>query len=358
MLNHVLLLLCFLGFTAVSRPAVSAQTYFRPTNPYIRYTGRVDTRNALCTRFDWSYITIETVFEGTSCAVGLNAKHDIYNVFIDGEFSHRFATDSLNRRYTLASGLPDTLHHLLLTKRYETDRYITECTGIYLDSGRTLHPPPPRPKYRIEFIGASTLLGYGNESSKPKCDSVHNHSNTYYSYGPVAARLVGAECSILAITRRGLVRNYHSPFITSFRPFQYYYHTTLWNDTTGPKWNYRSWVPDVVVITLGTNDFSTRPYPPEALFANRLFAFTRELYRLYPGVHIVLLSPPVDPLCSRMSDFAEREQREGNRKISFLAYDRFPDWYRGCDWHPNVKAHRKIAEELAAHIRPQLKHGP
>jgi hypothetical protein len=337
---------------------VFSQTIVRPTDPCIRYTGRVAAKNPACTRFDWSYITIETVFDGTSCAIGLNAKHDIFSVFIDGEFSHRFATDPLINRYTLATGLRDTLHHLLLTKRYETSRYITECTGLYLDSSRSLHPPPPRPRYRIEFIGASTLLGYGNESSKPKCDSVYNHSNTYYSYGPVTARLVGAECSILAITRRGLVRNYHSPFLTSFKPFEYYYHKTLWNDSLGPDWKFSAWIPDVVVITLGTNDFSTPPHPPEALFANRLFAFTRELYRLYPEVHIVLLSPPVDPLCSRMCDFAHREQREGNRQISFLAYDRFPDWHRGCDWHPNVKAHRKIAEELAAHIRPLLEHAP
>ena len=213
---------------------------------------------------------------------------------------------------------------------------------------------PPRPRYRIEFIGASTLLGYGNESTKSKCDSVHNHSNTYYSYGPVTARLLDAECSILAITRRGLVRNYHAPFITSFKPFEYYYHRTLWNDSLGPEWNCAAWVPHAIVITLGINDFSTPPNPTRSLFSNRLYAFTRELYLLYPRAHIVLLSPPRDPLRSCMSAFVDRERHEGNEKITFLAYNPFPDWHRGCDWHPNVKAHRKIAEKLAAYIRPLL----
>ena len=353
MLKRLAFCLLALFFLPPSRP-VAGEAYFPPTNPCIRYTGRVDTHTPSRTRFDWSYITIETIFEGTSCTIALKARHDIYNVFIDGAFSHRFVADSLSARYTLASGLADTVHHLLLTKRYETDRCITECTGVYIDSGRTLRELPPRPGYRIEFIGASTLLGYGNESAKSVCDSVDNYSNTYYSYGPVTARLLGAECSILAITRRGLVRNYHSPFITSFKPFEYYYRATLWNDTAGPRWNYHSWIPQVVVITLGTNDFSTPPLPTEPLFANHAFSFTRELYRCYPGVHIVFLSPQREPNCTYIGNFVESEHRGGNRDISFLAYENFPDWYRGCDWHPNVKAHRRIAEQLAAHIAPFL----
>ena len=342
---------CFI-FT-VTQPA-SGEAFFQPGDPNIRYTGRVDRRGSHRVRFDWSYITIETRFEGTSCSIGLNAFHDIFSVFIDGEFSHRFTTDTLPQRYLLARGLRDTVHHLLITKRYETNRRSTECTGLYLDDNRRLLPPPLRPPNRIEFIGASSLLGYGNESPKSKCDSVHNFSNTYFSYGPVAARLLDAECSVLAITRRGMVRNYHSPYIASFRPFQYYYRSTLWNDSLGPKWNCASWVPQVIVITLGINDFSTRPYPTGALFLNRTFAFTRELYRLYPHVHIVLLSPPRDPLQSLMRQFVERDRREGNKAISFLAYEKIPDWHRGCNWHPNVKAHKKIAEKLVDHIRPLL----
>jgi hypothetical protein len=327
---------------------------FKPNHPCIRYTGRVDMQNPLCTRFDWSYITIEALFEGTSCSIGLKAVHDIYNVFIDGEFSERISIDTLSGRYTVASGLSDSVHHLLITKRYETDRHVTECTGLYLDSGRQLLPLPPRPPYRIEFIGASTLLGYGNESLKSRCDSVSNLSNTYASYGPVTARLLGAECSVLAITRRGLVRNYHSPFMTSFKPFSFYYRSTLWTNPHSPVWNCTAWVPQVIVITLGINDFSTPPHPTQPLFSNHAYALIRDLYQWHPGVHIVFLSPSREPLQSYMSAFVERERREGNTRISFLAYEKFPDWHRGCDWHPNVKAHRKIAEQLAAHIKPLL----
>lgn len=33
-----------------------------------------------------------------------------------------------------------------------------------------------------------------------------------------------------------------------------------------PDWNFKQWKPDAIVINLGTNDFSTQPYPDKAVF--------------------------------------------------------------------------------------------
>ena len=331
-----------------------SETHIDPHHPYIRYSGRVDLHPYRNVRFDWPGIMLEANFEGTSCAIGISGGVEWYNVFIDGEFSHRFKTDSLETRYLIASSLPDTSHHLLITKRYELEGKITECSGLYLDSGKTLELLPPRPHYRIEFIGASTLIGFGNESKSIHCDTISDASNCYLSYGPITARLLGAEYSIIAATGRGLVRNYGNPYISSFRPFPVYYNRTLWNSKSSPRWNNRKWRPHVIVLTLGVNDFTTPPQPTKALFTMRYYAFIRELYVKNPGVHIVCLTSTREPFRSYVETFVEQEIAEGNDKISFLSYDKIPFRERGCNWHPNVTAHRKIAEKLVTVIKPIL----
>ncbi len=331
----------------------SAEVRISPRHRFIRYSGRVDTSDLDTVRFDWPGISIETRFEGTSCALGLDCGTDSYNLFVDGEFVRSFTTDSSKKRYELVSGLSDGVHHLLVTKRFETLGKATACTGLFLDEGRTVQQPPPPPRYRIEFIGASTLLGYGIESPTYHCDTVRTKSNCYLSFGPLTGRLVGAECSILAITRKGLVRNYRSPFLSSPNSFPGYYRRSLFTDSLR-AWNWNRWIPHVVVVTLGINDFSSYPHPTRELFSNRYFAFVQEISARCPGAHIICLTPPKEPFRSYTRDFVARERARGNSAIHFLSYDKIPDWHRGCNWHPNAKAHRRIAEQLVKVIRPIL----
>lgn len=333
---------------------LTAKTFIHPDHPYIRYIGRVDTSRKNRVLFDWPGIMLEASFEGTSCAIGLKGGIESYNVFINGEFSHRIKTDTLKERYEIASGLPDTIHHLLVTKRYEMEGRISACTGLFLDDNKKLHLLPPRPHYRIEFIGSSTLIGFGNESKSIKCAHISDSSNSFYSFGPVAARMLGAEYSLIAATGRGMVRNWGSPFLTSKRPFPAYYRRTLWQSSSSPEWNHRTWVPQVIVISLGTNDFTTPPQPTRALFINRYRAFIQEVYSRNPGVYILCLTSDREPYRSYVHHLVEQEKQEGNRRIGFFAYEKIPVYERGCNWHPNIKAHYRIAAKLAVLIKPIL----
>lgn len=56
----------------------------------------------------------------------------------------------------------------------------------------------------------------------------------------------------------GVVRNYGEKTPTSPIPFPMIYKRTVANDANS-TWNTAQWTPDVVVINLGTNDFSSQP---------------------------------------------------------------------------------------------------
>lgn len=343
---------CFILITGIS----FAGTLILPSEPNIRYTGRIDDRCADNYRFDWPGVTIEAMFEGTSCAIQMNGAGEMFNVFIDDQPVKVIKTDTaMYKVYELASGLKDTVHRLLITKRFVHKNAISEFRGIILDDGKTLQPLSSRPRYRIEFLGASTLNGFGNEARTLRCDKelLSSSSNCFESYGPVAARLLGAEYAVVALSSKGVVRNWASPFIKSFETYPEYYTRTLLSES-GLSWDYNKWIPHIVVVNLGTNDFSTKPYPPSILFENYYWSFLQYIYQIYPGVDIICLTSDKEPLRSLIYNIVNQEKELGNDRIHFFEYDPIPVHERGCDWHPNIIAHKKIARKLADKMEPIL----
>jgi len=133
-----------------------------------------------------------------------------------------------------------------------------------LGDGQPLLTPPTRLTRRIEFIGDSYTCGYGVESPSTTCTipQLREYENNYLAYDNVASTDISAEFHVIAYSGRGMVRNYGDPNQISLYPMPKYYMQTLVNDET-QNWNFSSWIPDVVVIFLGENDFSTQPQPTQ-----------------------------------------------------------------------------------------------
>ena len=135
-----------------------------------------------------------------------------------------------------------------------------------MPQGGELLALPAAPTRKIEFIGDSHTVGYGNEGPGLDCKGVYRpYENAYLSFAAITARSLGADSRSIAISGFGAVRNYADTNSTSPMPMPYYYNRTLMNraDLT---WNFKAWLPDAVVIKLGTNDYSTQPYPSNQVF--------------------------------------------------------------------------------------------
>ena len=111
----------------------------------------------------------------------------------------------------------------------------------------------------MEFIGDSISCGYGNLKVAP-CHFEAATENVHESFVQKTARYLNATTShVQCWSGKGMVRNYGDKSTVSKDPLPLFYGRTLANDATKP-WNF-SVVPDLVVISLGTNDFSTPPRP-------------------------------------------------------------------------------------------------
>jgi hypothetical protein len=332
--------------------AVPGRAFVPASHPSVRYTGRFDRRHAGVVRFDWPGVAIETRFEGTSCDALLRGDGGLYDIFVDDLKSIR-RFDTLTATHPLASGLSDSIHTLRIVKRSEGLREeAVTLKGFYLDAGKSLRPPLSAvPARRIEFIGGSNLLGFGAEADTVWCDTPANFSNAALSFGAVAAREAGAECRILAISGKGLVRNWRSPFFAAVRPFGQFYNRALKCDSTA-VWNFKSWVPQVVAACFGTNDFSTYPHPTKAMFIESYRNFLDGIRARYPNTQIVCVVSSREPAKSYVRELIELEREDGNKRIHFYSFGDVPKKQCGCDWHPNAEAHELIGKELAKIIEP------
>lgn len=332
----------FLFLILFSGVVNAGQTTVAPSDAAILYSGRVSFSSADEVSFDWPGTSIETRFDGTQIGALFNDQQNEYNVYIDGQYYSKLSPKKGQSYYELARNLKLQVHSLRISKRTEGNFGTGHFNGFVLENETKLLPPMPRSERRIEFIGDSITAGYGNMGPAEHCGSLNYYEDNDQSYAAMLARELKADYRVIAISGRGMVRNYADPQTTSKDPLPSYYGQTLQNDSSRP-WDFSSWIPNVVVIGLGHNDFSTNPHPPKELFISKYREFLQLIRTKYPDASALMVSREMEPLVSYLTEILKLERESGNQKISLKNY-RFTDY--GCDGHPNVNGHKKIKETL------------
>lgn len=318
----------------------------------ILYTGRVDFTDPKAVRFDWPGILITANFEGTYIGAKIVDGNNDYNIFIDGIQSGVLVTKPGIKEYTLAENLNAGTHALILSRRTEGYQGMAVFNGLFLDKGAKLLPPPERPKRRIEFIGDSITVGFGVEGPGIKCPSEREFKNNWKAFSVVASRELNAEYQIIAISGRGVVKNYGEKTAFSAEPMPAFYDRTLQNDPK-IKWDFKSWIPDAVVINLGTNDFSAPPIPDEAVFVKAFVKLIKTAISNHPEAHIfVCVGPAQAPPFNRY--IVEILDSFKDKKLHRIEMGKLSEEELGCDWHPNESAAKRLAKELVEAVKPAM----
>jgi lysophospholipase L1-like esterase len=335
-------------------PVPTAAGFVPADHPLIRYTGRFDFSDPRRPRYDWPAVTIEAVFEGSSIAALLDDGGNSYDVTIDGRTSV-LRTQPGQTRYLLADNLSRGKHSLRLVKRTETFYGTPQFLGFELDEGRELLPLPPAKPRRIEFVGDSITAGYGVEGNSPTCIFSPETENAALTYAAQTADLLNAAYTIAAVSGVGVVRNYNSDGAMSAGTMLTYYGRTVANDLE-EDWDFGQWVPDAVVINLGTNDYSTTPHPAGEVFLQGYTNLIVKVREKYPDTHIfavagpLMVGPAEETIRSVVMQMNEVLDDDG---VHYVQIDNTLELSAvdfGCDWHPNVSGQAKIAAQLAPAI--------
>jgi lysophospholipase L1-like esterase len=332
----------------------ASEGFIAADDPLIRYTGRIDFSDPQRPRFDWPAVTIEAAFEGTSIAALLEDGANSYDVTVDGQ-SSVLRTKPDQTRYSLAEGLSDGQHTVRLIKRTETFYGTPQFLGFELDAGRKLAALPPAKERRIEFVGDSITAGYGVEGESPTCIYSPETENAALTYAAQTAAQLDAAYTIAAVSGVGVVRNYNSEGSMSSGTMLTYYGRTVANDPQ-ENWDFGEWVPDAVVINLGTNDFSTTPHPEGELFLEGYTNLIWKVRNLYPRAQIFAVAGPlmVGPAEDTIrSVVTQMNQVLKDDRVHFVLIENTLELTAadfGCDWHPNASGQAKIAAQLSPAI--------
>ncbi|MFH1197606.1 MAG: T9SS type A sorting domain-containing protein [bacterium] len=339
----------------ISAVVNNAATEIPADHPYIQYFGRWDFSNVTSPAHSWPGVYIFARFEGTSIGIKLNDNFDYFNVFIDGEFRNVFhgTTNGLTT-YTLASGLTNTEHTILITKRNETAWTEFSFNGFVLDDGKSLLPPPEKPVRKIEFIGDSFTSASGNEWTEESAPTaVEQYTNTYEGFGAITARHFEAQYHLTSESGIGLVLDYQSSYSGNI-PSKF--DRSLLYSSASPKWDFSLWIPNVVVITLGLNDYSGFggwsggvADDESALFRERYHEFIQVIRDYYPGVKILAVAAHVDWIQTNVQQVVNDENAAGNNDVFYQFFPYYDGGYVN-NGHPNVETHYKIADRLISAI--------
>jgi lysophospholipase L1-like esterase len=334
---------------AASAAPASAAVDIAADNPLIRYTGRWDKANAKQPRCDWPGSYLQARFSGTSITVKIGGGNNDFNVIIDGVWKSKLTVDGKTSQVA-AQGLAPGSHTLLLTKRTEGFNGITTFEGFQLEDGQALSALPAASGRRIQFIGDSFTVGYGDEATVTRCADKRPFDNNYVAYGPVAAREVDAEYSVQAVSGLGMVHNYGDIAPLSANPMPPYYEQTLFGAPA--KWDFAGFQPDIVCIALGTNDFSTAVKPTQAQYSAAYKAFIGKLRGWHPQARIMLLTYAVDDFQEKyVAALAAEVLAAGEKNLEHVKLPGVIEADAGCDWHPNVSGQRKLADALLPAIK-------
>ncbi len=347
---------CFKKESTPSKPDDS-KNIIDADNSNIQYIGRFDLSDPKRAIFDWPGVYIRIAFEGTSCFIRLNDGKNLYAVTIDNQAPQVLKTDT-STVYSAATDLKDTVHTILIEKRTEALVGRGEFLGFILDKNKNLIEQNSTPSRRIEFIGNSITCGYGVEGENANSPFKPETENATLSYAALIGRILNADYMMVAYSGRGVVRNYGDSSKTSTDPMPSLYDRTCFSDST-QVWDFTSWIPQVVVINLGTNDFSTQPHPDKSVFQEAYTQLINRVQAQYPEVTIFCVCGPMigEPCASYIDEVVDQcKQNNANKKVYYIAISTslltMSD--RGSDWHPNIQGQQKIADIIIPIIQDTM----
>ena len=138
--------------------------------------------------FGWPGVYFESRFRGTAVTVAVESTTETLRLSLDGA-EERVLVRPGTARFTL-SGLPEGEHVVRLDKMTESQTGSVRFLGFFAEPGIVPLDPPARTR-RIEYIGDSLTVGYGNSAPGRTCtrEEVHDTTDTTRAFGrssPVA----------------------------------------------------------------------------------------------------------------------------------------------------------------------------
>ena len=289
----------------------SSVPFIPSSSPLFTYQGRFLQGANSTMLFDWSASSVQFLIANTSSfslVFGDTSPSNWYTLILDDRpFAQTPSPASLRYSWEISGLLPSRAYRATFFKRTEAanNRQPSVFYGLSVPHSAVLRPlpDPPLSGRKLLFFGDSLTAGYGvlgNASSD--CSQAESAlEDNWYDYSSLLARIFSAEYQVVAISGRGVVRNYGDPSTQSSCPncpMPHYFNKTCLTSDLGVPYDFPAFVPHAIVCNLGTNDFSTLPHPTAQEFIQGYLGLLQSFRKAYPAAVIFLAcGPEIDQPC-------------------------------------------------------------
>lgn len=335
------LLLC-INLTALADNTVKA------ADPSINFTGRVQKMNDGSVRFDWVGTYVKTDFTGTGLSMRVSEEGESwYNIFIDGMLKDKIQVKGKEPHVVV---LADKLHngtHRLFLQRCTEGEYGRTTIYSFTAKGKGTFKAVPGSGRMIEVIGDSYTCGYGTEGANEKEHFKLSTENCNKAYACIIARYFNADYCLVAHSGMGAIRNYNGKTMRNMS--QRY--PLLFDDHDSVAYDFKAYTPNLVIINLGTNDFSVQAAPSGYVSQYvKLIKTVRSHYNNVPVLCVIphsaniFLQAALQKVKEEVADMKDVRVAQPMPNLMLKGED------YGSDFHPNWKGQQKIAMTLIPQV--------
>jgi lysophospholipase L1-like esterase len=319
----------------------------------VTYIGRTAIASDGSVSYDWTGVYLQTYFTGGTIAISASdAGTSFHNIFIDGKWMKKIKISGKEvQNITLASGLSKGPHLLRLQKCTEGEFGCTTIHAFLLAKGGTLKAVPHKERM-IEIYGDSYTCGYGTESKSAEDPFELETENCDKAYGPIIARYFDADYALTAHSGQGMIRDWADTVQISKRNMTTR-HAQVFDDHGTEAYDFKAYKPSIVLINLGTNDFSPTAIPTPEQYVGAYLKMIESIRSHYADVPILCVTPhsATSYLQSCLNMLKEQVKADknvymANPMTGIITHDHD----MGASWHPNYQGQRKIAMSLIPQI--------
>lgn len=329
----------------------------------LQYSGRIDDSNPKRPEFIFPASSLTFAFRGTGAAAVIcnrKAYWDNYvGIIVDGVQKKALLPEQGSARIVLAEGLPDRDHQVILFKRQDACHEFA-IEELELFGTGVLIEPPKKPRRKLEIFGDSVSAGEVSELEEyaGKPDPVHNgeYSNSWYSYGAIAARKLNAQIHDIAQGGIALLDGtgwFSAPAYPGMETVwdKVHYCPELGGMT---DWDFSRYTPHVVIAAIGQNDNHPEDYMKENPHGEKAQhwkkgyeAWIKKIREKYPRAVIILSTTILEHDPGWDEAIEEVWKRMGDDRMYHFQYINNG---RGTPGHIRISEAEGMAEELCRFI--------
>lgn len=335
-----------------------------PDNEKLVYCGRIDWTDLKAPIFVYPCTSVEMIFLGDKVRIYIrnyNVYHDNYLGYIlDGEQGSVRLLNAGITSFEVETKRSELREHKLLIFKRQDACHVFEFLGLEIVGKGNILPYALKYERRIEVYGDSVSAGEVSEAVDyiGREDPPHNgeYSNSWYSYAWIMARKLNARLHNIAQGGIALMDRtgwFHAPETIGME--------TVWDKIhynpvfkKNAKWDFKQYIPQVVIIAIGQNDSHPQNYMAEEyggakakIWRARYGDFLKKMRKVYPEAMIICCTTLLNHDKAWDKAVGDVLQKLKDKKITQYIFKRCG---RGTPGHLRIQEAQEMADELAAYI--------